>query len=217
MNQVLSDKYNIAWFKIAECVSRGEKERALGVYRLLSHSLHDQAVVHQLEGDIFLAFKDDEAAIKRYVKAADVYKRENRMLEAAAVYEHLLFLDTHKMVYREYVIDIYAHLNIMHKVHEHMKTLFNQMLMQHDMKRLKSMVESIAQKHPSLVIVIAESLVAHVLHDHTLSEVHKQELLMTIGEQLVHANQTVALQQFLASVQAIDENVYKSLCDTLEQ
>jgi hypothetical protein len=37
MKQTQVDKHTIAWFKIAECVSRGEKERALGVYRLLSH------------------------------------------------------------------------------------------------------------------------------------------------------------------------------------
>ncbi len=66
MKQVPSGKYTIAWFKLAECVSRGEKERALGVYRLLSHSLDDSALVCQLEGDIFLSFNDKQQAVTNY-------------------------------------------------------------------------------------------------------------------------------------------------------
>ena len=55
-----SDKYTIAWFKLAECVAKGEKEKAFGVYRLLMHSLEDQAYAYQLEGDLLDAFKMNE-------------------------------------------------------------------------------------------------------------------------------------------------------------
>ena len=58
MKHLPSDKYNVAWFKLAECVARGEKEKALGVYRLLVHSLDEPAFIRQLEGDLLLAFKD---------------------------------------------------------------------------------------------------------------------------------------------------------------
>ena len=61
MRHVPSDKYNIAWFRLAECVSRGEKERALGVYRLLAHSFGDEAFAHQLMGDLLLSFDDAQA------------------------------------------------------------------------------------------------------------------------------------------------------------
>ena len=40
----------------SQCVARKEKERALGVYRLLSHSFDDLAFARQLEGDIFSFF-----------------------------------------------------------------------------------------------------------------------------------------------------------------
>lgn len=83
-----ADKYSVAWFKLAELVSRGEKERALGVYRLLSHSIEDEALVCQLEADLLWSFEDKNAS-ERYQAAARLYCKTNRLLQAAAVYEHL--------------------------------------------------------------------------------------------------------------------------------
>jgi tetratricopeptide (TPR) repeat protein len=88
MKMLSSGSHNIAWFKLAEFVSRGEKERALSVYKLLMHSVADQAFAHQLEGDILLAF-DDASAVDRYHRAADVYKKQKDYQKAIAVYEHV--------------------------------------------------------------------------------------------------------------------------------
>ncbi len=127
MKQVPADKYTIAWFKLAECISRGEKERALGVYRLLSHSLEDSAFVHQLEGDIFLSFNDNQEAIENYYKAAQLYKKDNRLLEAAAVYEHLLTIQPDNKRYRTIIISLYNDLFIQSKVKEHVYLLVDQL------------------------------------------------------------------------------------------
>src|SRR5438477_4438470 len=90
MKQMPSDqKYVIAWFKIAEYVNRGEKERALGVYRLLSHSLDDGALVLQLEADILFAC-DDERCLQIYAKAADEYERQQKTMQKIAVCEQML-------------------------------------------------------------------------------------------------------------------------------
>src|SRR5437868_9211237 len=89
MKQTQGDKHMIAWFKIAECVSRGEKERALGVYRLLSHSFNDSAVAHQLQADIYLSFDEKDQAIHLYHQAMEQYTKSHRFLEAVAVGEHL--------------------------------------------------------------------------------------------------------------------------------
>lgn len=89
MRQLPSDKYNVAWFKLAEFVVRGEKERALGLYRLLVHSFDDKALAYQLEGDLLLSFKDIVAAQEKYICAAQVYKAGGRLIESAAIYEHL--------------------------------------------------------------------------------------------------------------------------------
>jgi len=93
MKQSMAERYTLAWFKLAECVSRGEKERALGVYRLLSHSLNDQAFSRHLEGDIFLSFQEIASAQQRYKDAAILYQKEGRLLESAAVYEQLITLE----------------------------------------------------------------------------------------------------------------------------
>ena len=110
MKQVSSDKYNVAWFRLAECVSRGEKERALGVYRLLSHSLDDPALVVQLEADILWAFNDKQA-LEKYQEAAELYKKDQRMLEAASVYEHLITMKQESVEYLGNLIELYDHLS----------------------------------------------------------------------------------------------------------
>lgn len=156
MKQIPSDKYTIAWFKLAECVSRGEKERALGVYRLLSHSLDDPALVRQLEGDIFLSFNDKQEAVTNYYQAAQLYKKDNRLLEAAAVYEHLLTIQPEDKKYRTVIIDLYNQLTIQSKVKEHAMLLINQLL--HDEQGDK--VEQIMKKVDQNIRAIVEQVYA---------------------------------------------------------
>src|SRR3989338_10235403 len=105
MKLLSSGSHNIAWFKLAEIVSRGEKERALSVFKLLMHSISDPAFAYQLEGDILLAF-DDDAAIDRYHLAANLYKKNGDYQKAIAVYEHVaLFKNDLKIL--EALLDVY--------------------------------------------------------------------------------------------------------------
>ncbi len=82
-----SEKFNIAWFKLAESVARKEKERAFSLYRLLAHSIGNAALEAQLEGDLLLAF-NDARAYNSYLKAAQLYQREGKLTSAIAVTEH---------------------------------------------------------------------------------------------------------------------------------
>lgn len=105
MKLLSSGSYNVAWFKLAEIVARGEKERALSVYKLLMHSVTDQAFAYQLQGDILLAF-DDNTALDSYHQAANVYKRNGKYQKAIAVYEHVaLFKNDVKIL--EALLDVY--------------------------------------------------------------------------------------------------------------
>lgn len=108
MKQAQFDKHMIAWFKIADCVSRGEKERALGVYRLLSHSFNDNAVARQLEGDIYLSFNEYELAIPLYQQATELYQKSERYLQAVAVCEHLIAIRTHDVMFKREAIKLYV-------------------------------------------------------------------------------------------------------------
>lgn len=84
-NQVHS---SVAWFKLAELIMRREREKALSVYRLLSHSFENRAYALQLEGDI-LWYLDDKNCTEKYKEAALLYQKEKAWYDAIAVYEHL--------------------------------------------------------------------------------------------------------------------------------
>ncbi|MCX5923711.1 MAG: hypothetical protein NTU89_04090 [Candidatus Dependentiae bacterium] len=105
MRVLASGSYNVAWFKLADFISRGEKERALSIHRLLMHSVQDVAIAYQLEGDILLAF-DDNAALDRYHVAANLYKKSGKIQQAISVYEHVSLFKEDENVY-EALLDIY--------------------------------------------------------------------------------------------------------------
>lgn len=122
MKQNNTEMYTIAWFKLAECIARGEKERALGVYRLLAHSLNDNALAAQLEGDILLSFNCDDA-LEKYQHAAHYYSQSGRLFKAACVYEHMITLNPHNNEYRNSLIQLYDTLNMDKKKIEHMQAV----------------------------------------------------------------------------------------------
>lgn len=128
MKHIQSEKCTVAWYKIAECVSRGEKERALGVYRLLSHSFNDSAVARQLEGDIYLSFADREHAMSLYEQAGNLYQKDQRLLEAAAIYEHLLLLCPQNISFRRKIIELYKIVGNSFKREKHLKKTLDNLL-----------------------------------------------------------------------------------------
>ena len=91
MKQVALGKTSLAWFKLAEFVTRGEKERALSIFRLLAHSIRHDALVVQLEGDILHAF-DDARALDSYRRAARLFKKEGDLVQALFLYKALCAL-----------------------------------------------------------------------------------------------------------------------------
>ncbi len=80
------EKSSVAWFKLAEYVGRGERERALTLYRLLTHSLVDQAFIKKLEADLWLSF-DAKEAEQYYRNAAHLYKKAQKFEEAFQIYQ----------------------------------------------------------------------------------------------------------------------------------
>ncbi len=119
-----SDKYSVAWFKLAEIVTRGEKERAMGMFRLLMHSIDNQALAYQLEGDLLLSFEDVQA-IDCYNKAADLYIDEKKYIQASSIYEHLLSLDPESVVFTEKLVDIYQKLEQNDKIFFYFRKLIS--------------------------------------------------------------------------------------------
>ena len=91
MRQMSRGNSSIAWFKLAEVIMRGEKERALSIYRLLMHSVANDAIKMQLEGDILSIFNDTNA-FQSYAKAATLHQQNNDIAHVVSLYEHVIDL-----------------------------------------------------------------------------------------------------------------------------
>jgi len=115
---------SLAWFKLAELVTRGEKEKALNFYRLLSHSFEEKAYALQLEGDLLWALKDGEA-LEKYEQAAFLYKKEKKLICAVAIYEHLLTLEPENSDFLVAAIKYYVSLDWPSKFNERFMNLIN--------------------------------------------------------------------------------------------
>ena len=126
-----SKKICVAWFKLAELVSKREKEKALNLYRLIAHSFDDKAYVLQVEGDILWALQDN-IATQKYAQAAYLYKKEKKFLAAAAVYEHVISLEPSNVDNLKNLILIYLLVSWPEKFEEFFKTLIKSEFMDQD-------------------------------------------------------------------------------------
>jgi len=123
VNKNIHDKkYSIAWFKLAECIARKEKERALAVYRLLSHSIDDEALAVHLEGDILLSF-DDQVALVKYKKAVELYQKQGRTAPAVGICEHITLLQPQDIWALQKLVELYQKMGITSKREEAQKRL----------------------------------------------------------------------------------------------
>lgn len=210
MKHVPQDKYNVAWFTLAECVSRGEKVRALGVYRLLSHSIEDIAFRRQLEGDILMAFQDKDDAVVKYKDAASLYQKNGKYLEAVAIYEHLRQLEPEKFEYLIMLVELYTQLNITSKVVINLKQLFEVQLHRHDFEAAENTLNLLdnlldkaqtASSHQQ----IAYALMADELHD-------KDQVLQHIKIAVtgfLQGDDNRELQKFMATLEALNPDYAK--------
>jgi hypothetical protein len=174
MKQRQVDKHTIAWFKIAECVSRGEKERALGVYRLLSHSFNDSAIKYQLEADIYWSFGDIELAISLYQQAMESYIKSQRFLEAAAVAQHLVVLQPTETSLHRTLICLYLSLGMVLKVQAHIHELAD--FFGHKKQWVEQVIDDLCvADHKKYVqeFVLALQGCSHELHQHAMTYLKK--------------------------------------------
>jgi hypothetical protein len=109
---------SVAWYKLADLITRGEREKVLSVYRLLAHSLEDRAYALQLEGDILLAL-DDPRSKDKYFQAATLYKNDKRWVDAVALSEHLIDRHPKDPALRLFAAYCYAVLDMQQKTDLH--------------------------------------------------------------------------------------------------
>lgn len=215
MKQIPSDKYSIAWFKLAECVTRGEREKALGVYKLLYHSIEDQAFAAQLEGDLLESFQDPQAAIK-YEQAAQLYKKQNRLHEAVGVYEHMVTRDVEQLQALYQLTILYLQLQLSEKAHARSLEFFNYARMNKSMQHVEPCLELLPISYPESELInhyqhylfgwIEQGGAAHTL---LLSYLHK------ILDILVQKSNQQLFSEFMGSLKIVSGTYYEIAQDYL--
>lgn len=210
MRQVSSDKYTIAWFKLAECIARGEREKALGVYRLLSHSIDDPAYALQLEGDIFWTFNDCNAALEKYHEAAVLYKINQKYSQAFSVWEQILLLVPHHIRTLEILVNLSLELKDYSKIKTYSQILYQAYEQHHAYSKLIDLVEMIVA-----YISIDEQAIWYrktsLLFIHQIPEAIElvNKTLRKTIDLLIKLDNLEQLRLFVSTVQAINQRYYQ--------
>jgi hypothetical protein len=212
MKTLASNSYNIAWFKLADFVARGEKERALSVLRLLMHSVSDEALTYQLEGDILLCFNDD-LAMDRYHTAAHLYQKIGKFQQAICIYQRsLLFKEEEKTL--KAILAIYLITKQKIGIVQSFSKLAKLYIEKENSEELITQTQNIAEKIdiPLQTILYTQLVKALLLHDKKNINI-SDLLLKTIDlfKQDLTEKSTVSgdLQKFLADVKALNMQEYK--------
>ena len=110
---------------MAQLVTRKEKEKALGLYNLLSYSLGNKAYALQVEADLLLALEENEDAMNKYQQAAFLYKKEKNLVLATSIYEHLRNLEPNNSNFLCTLVELYARLDWTEKIEERFNDLLD--------------------------------------------------------------------------------------------
>lgn len=208
-----SEKYSIAWFKLAELVTRKEKERALGLYRLLFHALEDKGLGYQLEGDLLFAFSDKKV-IKSYYKAAALYERNMKFTQAAALYETLHALAPENIEYSIKLLDLHKQINNPKKIDEALRSLLFSYMLNEYWVQIDSLFnkEINSEKHQKFYSYICFSLLDNKLNKDKLNYYLNKVLKLYLDN-----NNNNKLQNFMLKLKSKDEAAHKLAFKILEK
>lgn len=204
MKSEMGVRQTIAWFKLAEFVTRGEKERALSLFRLLTHSFDDKAFIKKLGAEILASFDDTQAFVE-YVQAAHLYKAQGDVVEAVAIYELLTLLQPSVIDHFEKVITFFHEMGNELKVLQYQKQLCELMLCQGKIDKgiavLKKMEPSLDEREKLFFFkkIVQESLIHRYAQQAVITEYLEKSL-----EGLLRFAGESDLNQFLMTVQGLN-------------
>ncbi len=202
MSHLTSDKCNVAWFKLAEFVVRKEKERALGIYRLLVHSIPDDAMRCQLEGDLLHAFHDSKA-LQCYIKAAELYEREGNCIQAIATYEHCNSLEPANLHFVESLVRLYFLIGNPTKALHHFRTYIRLSVEKNRYEEIHQALDKVPLTHDQRILLLELIVTTYLEQDS--SDINRTiPDLVTILDYYTKINDLTALSQFLAKVAALN-------------
>ena len=164
---------NLAWFKLAELITRGEKEKVLNFYRLLSHSFTERAYALQVEGDILWAFQDP-ASLEKYEQAVFLYQREGKMAQAVSLCEHMLTLKPDHVATLLNVLLFTANQDMHQRFEHHWQTLV-------DLWQSRTIAQAVIER---AVLRIAAEIDQCEGEDRTLTNQQFSKLATNVDERL---------------------------------
>lgn len=212
MKHLPADKYNVAWFKLAEFIVRGERERALGLYRLLVHSFDNQALGFKLEGDILLSFKDNVAAKEKYLLAADLYLKQERIQEAIALYEAALFLTVADKIIFVTLTHLYEKIKNYTGLEIFILKSFSAFLDQKEFLALRDLLKRDDVISLSNLRNLYQKFFFTLINDQACNDQALKEEVFEKTMLLMLEENGSLLQTFMSSLQGLDEHYYQRAC-----
>lgn len=207
MKQAPSEKYSVAWFKLSECIAKGERERALGLYRLLAHSLDNKALAKQLEADILMLFKDTLAHDK-YQEAALLFASQKKWHEAAALYEHLVTLGRDTIELYARLISWYDKIDRTDKVSVYRAKLVHKLCALTSFERTQALNQiGVDMLDCHQIVALYTSLVGYYYSQG--ADAHQLETIISqsVSYLLTHGAPQ-QLQQYLSHLESLDTGLY---------
>lgn len=202
---VEAGKHTLAWFKLAEFVWRKEKERALAIYKLLAHSLHDEALAFQLEGDILLSFNDQKGC-NSYMKAAALYEKHEKYASAAALYENLALMLPDIFEYTYKTCYLYAMLDNDKKFHQFLMPVIALIAEKKMYSEMHGIMQNLPEKY---YCAYGEKMTLQLMLNQAPEAIIKGVLDKTIDKQLAVGQSP---QNLLANLAAIDTDIHQYAC-----
>jgi hypothetical protein len=203
MKAELGERQNIAWFKLAEFVTRGEKERALSLFRLLTHSFADQAFIKKLEAEILASF-DDEQAFSEYIQAAHLYRTKGQSVEAVSIYETLVIFQPDRSEYCEKIISLFNELGHKEKKVQYQKQLCFLFLAQERVDKAIAVFEKMEGLNDVEKLSFFQSIVLKAVQNRYPQQAIITTYLHKALEGLLRFAGEIELNRFLASLEALN-------------
>jgi len=203
MKSELGERQSIAWFKLAEFVTRGEKERALSLFRLLTHSFADQAFIKKLEAEILASF-DDGQAFSEYIQAAHLYRSKGQPIEAASIYETLVVFQPDRPEYCEKIISLFNELGHKEKTIQYQKQLCSLFLAQDRVDKAIAVFEKMEGLDDVEKLSFFQAIVFYAVKNRYPQQTIITAYLHKALEGLLRFSGETELNRFLTSIEALN-------------
>ncbi|MFS8507366.1 MAG: hypothetical protein LVQ75_04750 [Candidatus Babeliales bacterium] len=208
---------NVAWFKLAEFIRRGEKERALSLYRLLTHSLPDKSFLKKLEADIWFVFDIQQAQLL-YEHAANLYKQDGKIMQSLLIFEKLAYQFPKNFQYQQTIIEFCKELQLFEKMLLWQLEHCTLLLEQGSLEKAKNIFITLEHQLKDAQIFLFHRLfvIAALKNQYAEQKTIEQSLYKAI-DGLLRTGAQQETQQFLSTVQGLNSLWHKDAIVYLEK